>query len=407
MAAWFWIIAWALWWLIASLGVQGTTPVVGLIGFLAVPVLFRKRPALSYDVIAFGLFMLWCITTSFWSEGADEGIVTLDFATGNLAIEAPGFRLALISLVCGFAYWSLHQLEPKMYARARIAARVGLGIMAAIVVVGTVAYGQVALLGETISDKQNVMQNFIRTANVCVLSIPLLLAMYSVRRLVFAVPLGAAALAIMLYVAQMIDAQAAVLAVLAVAGICCLTQLAGRWTYRILGYLSATLIMTMPLIIGGVLSMVEAGDRSKLPLSFVSRLESYQYVLNRIHQKWIMGWGVEASRGWKDTVDVEAFGKVVQYRIVPGHPHNMGLHVWAETGLIGAFLLSVFIILLGERLYRTGSRDKAVIASAAAIWAGALIYATFSYSLWNDAFWVGILFLASGVLIVSRTSKKA
>jgi len=57
LAAWFWFIAWSLWWLIAHLGAQGTTPVMALIGLLALPFLFWKRPRPSADVLAFAAFM--------------------------------------------------------------------------------------------------------------------------------------------------------------------------------------------------------------------------------------------------------------------------------------------------------------------------------------------------------------
>lgn len=92
----------------------------------------------------------------------------------------------------------------------------------------------------------------------------------------------------------------------------------------------------------------------------------------------------------------------VEYLSVPDHPHNAVLEIWAEAGLVGAILLSVFVALLGERLARTSSSSRELSATGASLWVGSLLIGAFSYSIWNDAFWGAIVFAGSIVLALSR-----
>ena len=139
-------------------------------------------------------------------------------------------------------------------------------------------------------------------------------------------------------------------------------------------------------------------------MSSQSRLDSWSYVLEKIKERPITGWGVEASKTWDETIRIiGANGLEVDYRIVPGHPHNGALQIWAETGLIGALLISAFALLLGDRLARTSSPSKQIMAAGAALWGGGLVYSAISYSVWNDAYWATFLFLGTGIYALSRT----
>ncbi len=117
MAAWFWLIAWGLWWLVVILGAQGTSPILAVIGLLSLPVLLTKRPDIPLDVLAFILFLVWCVTTSFWGPGAENGVFIFDFENQNIAIRAPGLRLVLTASIALFAFWACLQFKPAMYAR--------------------------------------------------------------------------------------------------------------------------------------------------------------------------------------------------------------------------------------------------------------------------------------------------
>ena len=124
-----------------------------------------------------------------------------------------------------------------------------------------------------------------------------------------------------------------------------------------------------------------------------------------------MGHGIEASKSWRDTYasypewmaqlpDFWAY-----YPVVPGHPHNMALQIWAETGLIGAGLAALTILLIGWRL-PSGDRLRVDIRYAiGGMLASATCLFSFSYSVWNEAFWATLALAVAGLILLSRRQR--
>lgn len=402
MAVWFWIVSWGLWWLIVALGTQGTSPVMGLIGVLSIPFLFRKLPSRpGPDVIALGLFVVWCVVGIFLNGQTDAKLLKINPATDTYSIESPGARLALSLGLAGLGLWRLHFVESRIQGRALLAARTGLGLVFLMVVLSVIGTEFFYGLLDSFSNAQDRLLNLLRSANLVVLTIPLTVAILPFRK-----PLVLMAFALVYWVAMFIVSRqlgtdAAMVALFVIAVFAGLIWLVGRWTYRILGYGTAVLLLVMPILLDRFIAFVRMHDVS-MPASFFSRVDSYAYVLEKIQSKWLFGWGMQASKGWDDTRTYLYDGIEVQYRLVPGHPHNMALQAWAELGLVGVLLLCLFAILFGERLYRTAAPDRARLIVGGCLWAGALVYGLFSYSLWNDAFWMGVFFIGSGVLLVRK-----
>lgn len=404
MAAWLWLTTWGLWWLLVIMGSQGTTPVMSVIGFLALPMLIRVRPKISLDVLAFFAFMVWCAITTLWSDGAKSGLMIFDFEKENIAIESPAVRLMTTAIFCFFAFWAAEHFKPKVYNWGLWASRIGMGIIFAFFFVAAINFNVVTSLGEALSNSREMYQNITRAANLMALSLPVFLAILNLRRPAVFIPAMLVSIAVVSILAARSGADAALLSILFASVVGLATYFIGRNSFRILAVLSAVLIMTMPLIVGGIVLTTRNMESGKIPLSFQSRLDTFEYVSEKTNQKWLTGWGIDASRSWDEKKEVEAFGQTVQYRIVPGHPHNMPLQVWAEAGLIGALLCTIAILLLGNRLYRmtANDEDRLLLALQAALWGGAMIFALVSYKVWNDAFWTAILFMCTGFTIVSK-----
>ena len=403
-AAGFWLFAWAVWWVILHEGAQGVSPVFALIGLLSIPVLLKKRPHTSKDVLAFILFLTWAVISSIWSPAGDGSFFTFDLSGENLAINSPGLRIGLVGLILLFAYWAMHQLTPKTYGQGLWAARIGIGTQVILMVVWLFAFGAVLAYGMEVSDANNLNQNMIRIVNACVLCVPLIPLLIPDRYAIARIPAFLLCMVGLLIISirPQVDAQAAMLAVIAVTLVSALACLVGRSIYRWLGYATAAVTFAMPLLIKALL-ITASGAGAAIPVSFQSRLDSYAYTLSKIQDRLIFGWGLEASKTWDDTKRIIApNGVEVDYKIVPGHPHNMGLHLWAETGLIGALLLSCAIVFLGRRLADSQAGSRATAIAGAGIWGGALIFSGFSYSLWNDAYWALILFIATAVLAAGK-----
>lgn len=403
----FWLLVLSLWWAIAHDGTQGFSPGMGLIGILALPLLFWKRPTFSMDAIILLVLLIWVIATSFWSP-AEGGSMIFEPKTGVWSLESDAFRVGITTLGFTYGYWALHQLDDKAYGRAVWAARIGLGIQAALLIGWLLAFDVFMNYGLSKTSAGELRQNMGRIINLSAIMIPVFVASLPIRNLLIKGVIYALVFVGLFLIARRpeIDSQSAILALLAGAIAIGGGFLFGRQVFRVLGYLTAGLIMTIPALFLALVRFTE-GKTADLPISFQSRLESYSYVIDRIGDRIFFGWGLGASATWDDEfiINVPGIGPV-EYMSVPGHPHNGSLHIWAETGIIGALLLSGFVILLGERLARTASHSRELNAASAAVWAGALVMACFSYSLFNDAFWGAILLASTMILALSKVSSQ-
>jgi len=91
---------------------------------------------------------------------------------------------------------------------------------------------------------------------------------------------------------------------------------------------------------------------------------------------------------------------------VPNHAHNMALQLWAETGLVGALLLSGAIMLAVFRLptpAQLGSTAPRIAVLAGVVLAIGVV----SYDLWNPAWWGVVSILAVLCVAHSRTLARA
>ncbi|MHB2168644.1 O-antigen ligase family protein [Alsobacter sp. R-9] len=85
------------------------------------------------------------------------------------------------------------------------------------------------------------------------------------------------------------------------------------------------------------------------------------------------------------------------------HPHNMGLQVWVELGLMGAFLVAV---ALGRMVRAAGRLDPAVVPAAAAAIVTAVVVAAVGYGAWQ-AWWLSALGMLPVWLILAEKAVKA
>ena len=175
---------------------------------------------------------------------------------------------------------------------------------------------------------------------------------------------------------------------------------------------AAAYLLSAPLLIGGLLGLVKAAGIN-LPGSFQSRAWSWEVVIGKIGEAPLLGHGIEASKTWQETYaeypdwmaqlpDFWAY-----YPVVPGHPHNMALQIWAETGLIGATLASLAILVLGWTLPCSDRLRSDVRYATGGMLAAALCLFSFSYSVWNEAFWATLALAVSALLLLSRRVRES
>ncbi len=161
-------------------------------------------------------------------------------------------------------------------------------------------------------------------------------------------------------------------------------------------------IVTMPLIVPGILNSLPPAVVESIPLSWAWRLEIWAFASELIYQAPWFGHGLDASRPLSATIEVA--GRELEG--LPLHPHNSALQIWLETGLVGALLLGVTLVALGEQL----SLNKFIgrIQCAAIVWV-AVSYAVlliFSYGVWQE--WhQGAVALAASAVFFLRAKNSA
>jgi O-antigen ligase len=176
--------------------------------------------------------------------------------------------------------------------------------------------------------------------------------------------------------------------------------LAPRWTPRLLGAGLALAILAMPAVLGPVLARGVPADR--IAPSAAHRLLIWDFVTDRIAERPIAGWGMEASRdipGHLDPPTAEALRRfhltgpgaalwLPTAMLLPLHPHNGALQLWLELGMPGALLGAALALLLGFAAARSPRP-----AVATAVLAAASVTAMLSFGAWQE-WWVGAELMA-------------
>jgi len=142
-----------------------------------------------------------------------------------------------------------------------------------------------------------------------------------------------------------------------------------------------------------------------LPSPGVHRLYIWAFTAERIAERPILGWGLDASRGLpgKDTtlpqvnpaLNVETYG---QMTLLPLHPHNAALQFWLELGLPGALALALLIGGLLLRVRRLPDRAGAAVATTTLM--VGLSLSSFSYGMWQG-WWLAALWLTAAFTVIA------
>ncbi len=248
---------------------------------------------------------------------------------------------------------------------------------------------------------------------VSVIAVLLPLAVFS-PRLPRAPRMGLAALG--LAVAWALPAESARLALVAGLLLGLAARATGPWLARALGGGLAAGLLLAPVIMAGLLAAMPSLER--LPPSAAHRVLTWDFVVQRIAEKPVLGWGAEASRvmpGGRDPFDAETltrfgltseasrawFARPEAHRL-PLHPHNIPLHLWLDLGALGALAGAALAWLMGAAIARARPLPGATGAFGAAIIVGLL-----SYGAWQE-WWIGLLLIlaatiAAGTRLTSGT----
>ncbi len=130
-----------------------------------------------------------------------------------------------------------------------------------------------------------------------------------------------------------------------------------------------------------------------LPLSWAARAGIWDYVCRRIWETPWFGHGLDAARDVTDRIQV----RELNMRAVPIHPHSASLQIWYETGVVGAALAAVALVVGGRWLGRRWGDDRPAIAAATATMASLGFVANVSFGAWQE-WWDATLFIAAALV---------
>lgn len=133
------------------------------------------------------------------------------------------------------------------------------------------------------------------------------------------------------------------------------------------------------------------------PLSYERRAQMWQFAIDRIAEKPVMGWGLDASRTFDGVISYRGF----EWADIQLHPHASPLQLWLELGAIGACLTALLLAAAGWGLVRVFGRDRLTAAAVASALAALFAAWGFSFGVWQPWLW-SLMVLAVGFAFAMR-----
>ncbi|KZD00612.1 O-antigen ligase family protein [Oceanibaculum pacificum] len=151
--------------------------------------------------------------------------------------------------------------------------------------------------------------------------------------------------------------------------------------------------------IAHLLSSLGLASVEGLPFSMGHRVLIWDFVADRVAERPIFGWGLEASRGLNDigAAPPALFSGTVE--LLPLHPHNAFLQIWLELGGVGAVL--ALAMALGVLRAVRGLPPTAQIFAYPLLTCGFFMSGT-AYGIWQTWWMAGFLSAAALFIVAMR-----
>ena len=241
--------------------------------------------------------------------------------------------------------------------------------------------------------------------SVLALLLPMLLLVPGLSRAIVGAVLAAG-----VAVALWLPGETAKIATIIGLGVAFTAYMAPRLSARLMAAGLGLVLLATPLLFSAVVS--RSPDLSPLPASAAHRVLIWDFVLARIEERPVLGWGMDASRslpGGRDTFDdptLDRFGLTAPAERIlfgrhsaqlPLHPHNAALHIWLETGMVGAVLAGALVAAMALAL----GAVPVITAAGLGVLASGMVTGLLSFGVWQP-WWVATLMLAAVLLTALR-----
>lgn len=403
-----------LWPVMAALGAQGFAPLVFLVGLAALALARPKWPPTSYFIV-FACFLLWVAGAELWAPASGD-VITGSLKGGDFAIRSVSLRIVLASVFCALAVAGALRIPE---GGANMSARVILGAFAVhglIVLAVAIPVVQDIVLGwayqDDLSDISSGTQNIGRAANAFALCLPLLSAYLFVRSGWFWKFIAVSICVGSVLTFQLVDSSSAVIGVMVMLACMLVVWISSSSGFRILLSTIGAYIAATPVVYGVSIAALRDANIG-LPPSFQSRVWAWDLVIRKTMERPFTGNGLGASKSWKETYSdfPEWLAQVpphwAEYRVIPGHPHNMALQIWAEAGAIGSVLAGLACVALAFSLPQPKEMRVDIRFATAGLIGVVITMFSFAYSVWNEAFWASVVLAAIAIIVVARRDRKS
>lgn len=401
-----------LWPLLAILGAQGYAPLLTLVGlFSLIWLRWPGRPPLVTLLIL--ALVAWVSATTAWSPAAEGGFVEGSLLKGTFSVEVSAFRLVGITFLSILAISAALRIAPGQTKWAAWVLIAVLSVHLIITLAMPVLYP--ILLNLAYDDPFEAstagLQNMLRSINALALVLPILTTLLWTAGLIgraAAVIITLACAAVIGWLGSAAGLMAVLLAPVAIG----IVALLGRSGFRVLFSAMGLAVLAAPAL--GLMAGLADRFGIIVPTSFQARLWAWELVTGKLMEEPVLGHGIEAASTWRETyadhpdwlAEMVSRGEPEQawsiYPIVPTHPHNMALQIWAETGLIGALLAAGILFAIGWSLPQPRTLSPQFRLGIAGLAGAALSLFSFSYSVWNEAFWASIVLAVLALIVISR-----
>ncbi|MEP4052844.1 MAG: O-antigen ligase family protein [Litorimonas sp.] len=155
-------------------------------------------------------------------------------------------------------------------------------------------------------------------------------------------------------------------------------------------------------LLGLVSSLVETDVMPQMPLSWEHRVRMWAYSWELIQQAPLFGHGFDSARVFDEMKFRAPDGRDIT--VMSMHPHNIGLQIWLETGLVGIIFAVAFLFALLKTALKvcTGSARAFAVAGLLATIASS---GAVTVGVWQHWWWALIVLAVSLTCLVPVAGK--
>lgn len=125
-----------------------------------------------------------------------------------------------------------------------------------------------------------------------------------------------------------------------------------------------------------------------IPLSYGRRADMWLYAIDRIKEKPIWGWGLDAAKTFDQPIKWRGF----DWTVIQMHPHSAPLNLWLEGGAVGALLFVIAMNFGGFWLLRSAGKNRQLAATISASLTAIIFGWAVTYGAWQQWLWMCLFF---------------